>query len=62
MFSSMTVGFNEAAKQQGGTGGELDELKRILLETNPYYLGLTMAVSLLHMLWVFLERWQGHAL
>ncbi|EIM85601.1 cleft lip and palate associated transmembrane protein [Stereum hirsutum FP-91666 SS1] len=54
MFSSMTVGFNEAAKQQGGTGGELDELKRILLETNPYYLGLTLAVSLLHMLFEML--------
>lgn len=50
MFSSMTVGFNEAAKQQGGSGAEFDELKRILLETNPYYLGLTMFVSVLHML------------
>lgn len=30
------------------TDGERDELKRILLETNPYYLALTMGVSLLH--------------
>ena len=31
---------------------ELDEIKRVLLETNPWYLGLTGLVSVLHVLWV----------
>ncbi len=49
MFASMTHGFNEAAKQQGASAGaELDEIKRMLLETNPWFLGLTAAVSILH--------------
>lgn len=49
IFASMTHGFNEAAKQQGqGSGAELDEVKRMLLETNPWFLGLTGLVSLLH--------------
>lgn len=51
IFTSMTHGFNEAAKQQGaGAGAELDEIKRMLLETNPWFLGLTGLVSVLHML------------
>jgi len=50
MFASMTHGFNEAAKQQGGgSGAEFDEIKRMLLETNPWFLALTATVSLLHM-------------
>lgn len=49
IFASMTHGFNEAAKQQGaGAGAELDELKRMLVETNPWFLGLTALVSMLH--------------
>ena len=53
MFASMTHGFNEAAKQQGsGAGAELDEIKRMLVETNPYFLGLTALVSILHMVYV----------
>ncbi|EPQ59002.1 cleft lip and palate transmembrane 1 [Gloeophyllum trabeum ATCC 11539] len=49
LFASMTHGFNEAAKQQGaGAGAELDEVKRMLVETNPYFLALTGIVSLLH--------------
>lgn len=52
-FASMTHGFNEAAKQQGASGGaELDEIKRMLLETNPWFLALTAAVSVLHMVYV----------
>ena len=52
LFASMTHGFNEAAKQQGGAAGaELDEIKRMLLETNPYFLALTAAVSVLHMVY-----------
>ena len=45
----MTHGFDEAIKQQGGgTGAELDEVKRMLLETNPWFLALTGLVSILH--------------
>ncbi|KAF8897926.1 cleft lip and palate transmembrane protein 1-domain-containing protein [Infundibulicybe gibba] len=53
LFASMTHGFNEAAKQQGG-GAELDEIKRMLIETNPWFLGLTAFVSLLHVLFEML--------
>ena len=49
VFASMTHGFDEAIKQQGGgTGAELDEVKRMLLETNPWFLALTGFVSILH--------------
>ncbi|KAG9317779.1 transmembrane protein [Chiua virens] len=49
LFASMTHGFDEAIKQQsGGTGAELDEVKRMLLETNPWFLALTALVSVLH--------------
>lgn len=49
LFASMTHGFDEAIKQQGGgTGAELDEVKRMLLETNPWFLALTGLVSILH--------------
>ncbi|KAJ7771117.1 cleft lip and palate associated transmembrane protein [Mycena maculata] len=55
IFASMTHGFKEAAKTQGsGASAELDEVKRMLLETNPWFLGLTAAVSLLHMLFEML--------
>jgi hypothetical protein len=51
IFASMTHGFNEAAKQQGqASGAEIDEVKRMLLETNPWFLGLTAFVSILHVL------------
>ncbi|TFY72896.1 hypothetical protein EVG20_g86 [Dentipellis fragilis] len=55
MFASMTFGFQEAAKKQGGsTGAELDEVKRMLVETNPWFLGLTGLVSLLHIVFEML--------
>ena len=50
MFTTMTASFNEAAQKQGGGGAEFDEIKRMLLETNPYFLGLTALVSVLHVL------------
>lgn len=50
MFATMTQSFADAAKQQGGTGGEMDEIKRMLVETNPYFLALTAFVSILHVL------------
>jgi len=53
IFASMTHGFKEAAKQQGqGSSAELDEIKRMLLETNPWFLGLTGLVSILHVVCV----------
>ena len=53
IFASLTASFAEAAKQQGGAGtAELDEVKRMLVETNPWFLGLTGLVSILHVLYV----------
>ena len=53
MFASVGAGFNEAAKQQGGPGtAEIDEIKRMLVETNPYFLMLTATVSILHVVYV----------
>ena len=54
MFASLGFGFNEAAKQQGGAGtAEIDEIKRMLVETNPYFLLLTATVSVLHEVYVY---------
>ena len=48
-FATMTYSFAEAAKQQGaGSNAEIDEIKRMLVETNPWFLGLTAFVSILH--------------
>lgn len=53
MFAAMTSSFAEAAKQQGGAShAEFDEIKRMLVETNPWFLGLTALVSVLHMVYV----------
>ncbi|KAL6072918.1 Cleft lip and palate transmembrane protein 1 like protein, variant 2 [Balamuthia mandrillaris] len=38
----------------GGVEGETDEVKRMLFETNPYLLGLTLFVSVLHSIFDFL--------
>ncbi|KAL1711746.1 cleft lip and palate transmembrane protein 1-domain-containing protein [Schizophyllum commune] len=54
MFTTMTASFNEAAQKQGGGGAEFDEIKRMLLETNPYFLALTAFVTVLHMLFEML--------
>ncbi|KAF8806284.1 cleft lip and palate transmembrane 1 [Phlegmacium glaucopus] len=55
VFASMTHGFNEAAKSQGGgASNELDEVKRMLIETNPWFLGLTGLVSILHVVFEML--------
>ncbi|KAK7049750.1 hypothetical protein VNI00_005781 [Paramarasmius palmivorus] len=55
LFASMTHGFNEAAKQQGSAASaELDEIKRMLLETNPWFLALTATVSALHVIFEML--------
>ncbi|KAI0824729.1 cleft lip and palate transmembrane 1 [Trametes gibbosa] len=55
IFAALTQSFAEAAKQQGaGAGAELDEVKRMLVETNPYFLALTAFVSVLHVVFEFL--------
>lgn len=53
IFASMTHGFDEAAKNGGGAS-EIDEIKRMLLETNPWFLGLTALVSILHVVFEML--------
>ncbi|PIL36949.1 hypothetical protein GSI_00641 [Ganoderma sinense ZZ0214-1] len=55
IFAALTQSFAEAAKQQGSAStAELDEIKRMLVETNPYFLGLTALVSVLHVVFEFL--------
>jgi hypothetical protein len=55
MFASMTFGFQEAVKQKGGgSASEIDEVKRMLVETNPWFLGLTGIVSVLHVVFEML--------
>ncbi|KAI1786678.1 cleft lip and palate transmembrane 1 [Ganoderma leucocontextum] len=55
IFAALTQSFAEAVKQQGSTSSaELDEVKRMLVETNPYFLGLTALVSVLHVVFEFL--------
>lgn len=53
IFASMTASFEQSAQQQG-TGAELDEVKRMLTETNPILLVTTALVTVLHMLFEFL--------
>jgi len=53
IFASMTAGMDEAAAKNGGAS-EIDELKRMLLETNPWFLGLTGLVSILHIVFEML--------
>lgn len=43
------AGIDEQKKQgMNGAAGEMDKVKEILLDSNPYLLGVTMIVSLLH--------------
>ncbi|KAH9965903.1 cleft lip and palate transmembrane protein 1-domain-containing protein [Russula dissimulans] len=55
VFASMTSSFQEAIKQKGGgSAAEFDEVKRMLVETNPWFLALTGVVSVLHMVFEML--------
>ncbi|SJL13942.1 uncharacterized protein ARMOST_17393 [Armillaria ostoyae] len=55
LFATMTQGFKDAEKQQGSAANaEIDEVKRMLLETNPWFLGLTGLVSVPHVLFEML--------
>lgn len=48
MYAAMDIGTKKQTGMMGSTGGELDEVKRMLIETNPYLLALTVIVSCLH--------------
>ncbi|KAG0332410.1 hypothetical protein BG004_001286 [Podila humilis] len=49
MYAAMDISTKRQSGMMGATGGgELDEVKRMLIETNPYLLAVTIAVSLLH--------------
>ncbi|KAF9133475.1 hypothetical protein BGW39_009665 [Mortierella sp. 14UC] len=48
MYSSLHVGMSKQSGMMGGGGGELDEVKRMLIETNPLLLAVTVIVSCLH--------------
>jgi hypothetical protein len=52
IFGSLDASFREAAKS--GSGGEMDEIKRMLIETNPILLITTILVTILHMVFEFL--------
>ncbi|BGP40329.1 hypothetical protein JCM10449v2_004290 [Rhodotorula kratochvilovae] len=52
--STMDDAFSKQSATMGDGGGGLDELKRILIETNPLLLITTVVVSILHMLFEFL--------
>ncbi|SPO25896.1 related to cleft lip and palate transmembrane protein 1 (CLPTM1) [Ustilago trichophora] len=53
-FQSLAALSDSFDKQAGVTGGELDMFKTMLLETNPWFLALTIIVSILHSLFEFL--------
>ncbi|KAL4425896.1 hypothetical protein ABPG75_009912 [Micractinium tetrahymenae] len=48
LMSQMDHSFSMQRDWGAMSDGESDEVKRIFLEGNPYFLGLTMAVSMLH--------------
>lgn len=50
----MSASFDAQTAQAGGTGAEMDEIKHMLLETNPWLLGTTILVTILHMVFEFL--------
>lgn len=57
LYASVDDSFKQAANNptMGGAGvAEFDEVKRVLLETNPFFLGLTALVTALHSLFEFL--------
>jgi hypothetical protein len=54
IFSAMTQSMDAAANSQGGGGAEMDEMKRMLTETNPILLVTTVLVTILHMIFEFL--------
>ncbi|KAI9144179.1 cleft lip and palate transmembrane protein 1-domain-containing protein [Paraphysoderma sedebokerense] len=54
LYTTMSESFNMQKSSFGASSSEIDEIKRMFVETNPYFLGLTMFVSLLHSVFDFL--------
>ncbi|KAK3814201.1 MAG: cleft lip and palate transmembrane protein 1 [Benniella sp.] len=54
LYASLDMGMKRQADMMGGSTSELDEVKRMLIETNPYLLILTAVVSALHSLFEML--------
>ena len=66
MFSSIDASMSaQASAIPGGGGGDFDEMKRMIIETNPILLVTTILVTLLHSLFEFLafksdiSSWKG---
>lgn len=53
MYATMTQSMDQAANSQG-TGAEMDEVKRMFMETSPWLLITTALVTILHTLFEFL--------
>jgi len=54
LYVQMDQSFSMQESWGTAAEGESDDLKRIVADTNPYFLGLTMGVSTLHMVFDFL--------
>lgn len=50
ILTSLDDSMSKSALAAGGSGGEMDELKRILTHGNPFLLGTTVIMSILHMM------------
>lgn len=59
MLAAMDVQLRSQMEMMGGDASELDLIKSTLMDTNPWLLGLTMVVSLLHSLFDFLAFKNG---
>jgi len=54
IYASVGYGFEQQAANPTTGGGEIEEIKRMLIETNPILLVTTILVSILHTLFEFL--------
>jgi hypothetical protein len=52
LYSQMEQSF--ATQQEWGMASEMDDMKRVLSDTNPWLLGVTVVVSMVHMIFDFL--------
>lgn len=59
MFSQMEQSFQMQISMGTAAEGESDEFKRMLIETNPYFLALTFVVTILHSVFDFLAFRNG---
>ncbi len=53
------LGQSGSMYSEWGLGDNMDELKEMVLDSNPYLFGLTMIVSVLHSLFEFLALKNG---